>query len=134
MSLFAGFALSAASVKDSLPPNNVFNLSSDNPEVAEIDRILVSSYLNHYCFSVDPSVLNAYGYASETVPTFSVDMVASRMAVLDKNTPFNLVYNNTVQGFIDLYAVRRRDITTKVLGMSELYFPMIEECLAQIAE
>jgi membrane-bound lytic murein transglycosylase D len=53
------------------------------------------------------------------------------MAVLDRNTPFNLVYNSTVQGFIDLYAVRRRDISKKVLGMSELYFPIFEEYLAK---
>src|SRR5690606_2809658 len=29
------------------------------------------------------------------------------------------------------YAMRRRDITSKVLGMSQLYFPMIEEKLSK---
>jgi membrane-bound lytic murein transglycosylase D len=103
----------------------------DNPELAEIDNILVAGYLNHYCFSADECLLNAFGYSPETVPSFSPEIVSSRMAVLDRNTPFNLVYNSTVQGFIDLYAVRRRDISKKVLGMSELYFPMFEEYLAK---
>jgi membrane-bound lytic murein transglycosylase D len=76
-------------------------------------------------------LLNAFGYSPETVPAFTSEVVSSRLAVLDRNTPFNLVYNSTVQGFIDLYAARRRDISTKVLGMSELYFPMIEEYLAK---
>ncbi|MBX7051074.1 MAG: LysM peptidoglycan-binding domain-containing protein [Flavobacteriales bacterium] len=129
--LFAGFSATAVSEKDSLPPTNTVQLNSDDPELAEIDRILVSSYLNHYCFSTEECVLNAYGYSPETVPTFSDDLVARRMEVLDKNTPFDLVYNGTVQDFINLYAVRRRDISTKVLGMSELYFPMIEEQLAK---
>jgi membrane-bound lytic murein transglycosylase D len=103
----------------------------DDPELLEIDNILVAGYLNHYCFSSDECLLNAFGYAPETVPSFTPEVVASRMAVLDRNTPFNLVYNSTVQGFINLYAGRRRDISKKVLGMSELYFPMFEEYLAK---
>jgi membrane-bound lytic murein transglycosylase D len=117
--------------KDTLAPSPFGNISPENAEVAEIDRILVQSYLNHYCFSTDKCVLNAYDYSPEHVPTFSSELVAQRMQVLDKNTPFDLVYNPTVQGFIDLYAVRRRDITSKVLGMSQLYFPMMEEQLAK---
>lgn len=123
--------VNAISVKDTIPESRLKSVNLDDPELAEIDRILVSSYLNHYCFSSEQCLLNAYGYSPETVPTFSDDLVARRMAILDGNTPFDLVYNSTVQGFINLYAVRRRDITSKVLGMSELYFPMIEECLAK---
>ncbi len=135
--VFTFFALltvlvcAAESVKDSLPATPALSIRPDDPELAEIDNILVAGYLNHYCFSADEGLLNAFGYAPETVPSFSSETVASRMAVLDRNTPFDLVYNNTVQGFIDLYAARRRDISTKVLGMSELYFPMIEEHLAK---
>ncbi len=129
--LFAGFGSQAVSVKDSLPPTQLKSINMDDPELAEIDRILVSSYLNHYCFSTEECVLNAFGYSPETVPTFTDDLVARRMAVLDGNTPFDLIYNSTVQDFINLYAMRRRDISAKVLGMSELYFPMIEECLAK---
>jgi len=128
--LFSGWSAQAVSVKDSLPPT-YHNLAEDDPELAEIDRMLVSSYLNHYCFSTEQGVLNAYGYSPETVPTFTDDLVSRRMAVLDGNSPFDLIYNSTVQDFINLYAVRRRDISTKVLGMSELYFPMIEECLSK---
>ncbi len=129
--LFAGFGVQAVSVKDSLPPTQLKSINMDDPELAEIDRILVSSYLNHYCFSTEECVLNAFGYSPETVPTFTDDLVARRLAVLDGNTPFDLIYNSTVQDFINLYAMRRRDISAKVLGMSELYFPMIEECLAK---
>jgi membrane-bound lytic murein transglycosylase D len=129
--LLLAFSANAVVEKDSLPPSNKVPLQSDDPELAEIDRILVSSYLNHYCFSTEECVLNAYGYSAETVPTFTDELVAKRLEILDKNTPFDLVYNSTVQDFINLYAVRRRDISTKVLGMSELYFPMIEEYLAK---
>jgi membrane-bound lytic murein transglycosylase D len=121
-----------AGIKDTLSPApNAFVVADQNAEIAEIDRILVNSYLNHYCFSTNQEVLNAYGYSPEQVPTFTPDIVQARMKALDKETPFDLIYNSTVQGFIDLYAVRRRDISSKVLGMSQLYFPMIEEALAR---
>jgi membrane-bound lytic murein transglycosylase D len=126
--LFVSLAVTAVSASDTIPP---LAIRPDDPELVEIDNILVAGYLNHYCFSSDECLLNAFGYSPEAVPAFTPEVVASRMAVLDRNTPFNLVYNSTVQGFIDLYAVRRRDISKKVLGMSELYFPMMEEYLAK---
>ncbi len=120
----------AATPNDSIP-SRFQSLQPDDPQLMEIDRMLVASYTNHYCFSSDAAFLNAYDYRQDEVPSFSQDIIQARMKVLDKNTPFELTYNSTVQGFIDLYAVRRRDITTKVLGMSQLYFPMIEEKLAK---
>ncbi|MFM7813550.1 MAG: transglycosylase SLT domain-containing protein [Flavobacteriales bacterium] len=124
-------AAMAFAPKDSLNAKNGVILREDDPEIAAIDRILVASYLNHFCFSVDEEVLNAYGYQKDIVPTFTPEVVAERMRLLDQNTPFDLVYNKTVQGFIDLYSVRRRDLTSKVIGASELYFPMFEEALAR---
>jgi membrane-bound lytic murein transglycosylase D len=123
-------AATASTPKDSIP-NNFRTLQPDDPELMEIDRMLVSSYTNHFCFSTDKDFLNAYNYQQEEVPTFPTDVVRARMDLLDRNTPFELTYNSTVQGFIDLYAMRRRDITSKVLGMSQLYFPMIEEKLSK---
>jgi len=130
--LLAGAAANAALQKDTLPPGTPeLPVKNDDPEVQAIDKMLVTAYLNHFCFSSDQQVLNAYGYAPDQIPTFSTDVVAERMAILDKDTPFDLVYNPTVQGFVDLYAVRRRDITSRVLGMSQLYFPIFEEYLAK---
>jgi membrane-bound lytic murein transglycosylase D len=106
-------------------------LRPDDPEIVAIDKMLVSGYLNHFCFSKDQAHLNAFNYAAETVPQFSGDLIAERLRVLDRDTPFDLVYNPTVQGFIDLYSVRRRELTSKVLGMSELYFPLFEEALSR---
>ncbi len=126
------FAIGASAIeKDTLAPTPSMRIAPAVADVAEIDRMLVQSYLNHYCFTTDQCLLNAHNYSNEQVPTFSSELVAQRMQVLDKNTPFDLVYNPTVQGFIDLYAVRRRDITSKVLGMSQLYFPMMEEALVK---
>lgn len=130
---FSGAALATTTLQnDTLNPSGSdLKISPDDPSIEAIDRILTANYLNHFCFTADTKVLNAYGYSTEEVPTFSPEVTAGRLRIIDKETPFDLVYNNTVQGFIDLYAVRRRDITTKVLGMSQLYFPMFEEALAK---
>lgn len=136
-SLFAFAAALVASAtttlqNDTLTPGaQDLKIAADDPAILAIDRVLTANYLNHFCFSADSKVLNAYGYSAEQVPTFSPEITAERLKIIDKETPFDLVYNGTVQGFIDLYAIRRRDITTKVLGMSQLYFPMFEEALAK---
>lgn len=131
ISMLIAVGMAYATLQKDTVPAAVPALVQDDPEMKEIDRILVSSYLHHFCYSTDQELLNAYGYSPEVVPTFSADVMEARLKALDKETPFDLVYNSTVQGFIDLYAVRRRDITTKVLGMSQLYFPMFEEMLAK---
>ncbi len=108
-----------------------FSIQKDDPAIQAIDRILVSGYLNHYCFSTDSTLLNPFGYEKDQLPSFTAEIISQRMKNLDADTPFDLVYNSTVQGFIDLYAVRRKDVTAKVLGLSQLYFPMIEEHLTK---
>ena len=112
-------------------PNKNNTPASDDPSLQEIERILVDSYLHHYCFSADSAVLNGYGYEKDELPSFTEEVIKSRMEILDNNSPFHLIYNSDVQKFIDLYAVRRKDVTSKVLGVSELYFPMIEEYLTR---
>ena len=133
IAFFAAATVSHASLtKDTIPPVCTDPaICQDDPEMVEIDRMLVNSYLNHFCFSTDKDVLNAYGYGKDEVPSFSPAIVAARLKTLDRETPFDLVYNETVQSFIDLYAFRRRELTSKVLGMSQLYFPMFEEHLAK---
>ncbi|MFN9800790.1 MAG: lytic transglycosylase, partial [Bacteroidota bacterium] len=75
--------------------------------------------------------MNAFRYEEGIVPAFSPALIAERMRVLDQETPFDLIYNPTVQGFIDLYAARKRELTSRVLGVSELYFPLFEEALSR---
>lgn len=115
--------------KDTLQDRAVAGLKKE--EIDEIDRMLVASYLNHFCFSSDPDIQNAYDYPADLIPTFPEELTRERMKVLDRESPFDLVYNENVRDFIALYSVRRRDVTAKVLGLSQLYFPLIEDALAK---
>lgn len=66
--------------------------------------------------------------AEEYFPIYD-SVVSKKLYDLDQLTPFDLSYNNRVKAFINLYANKRRTLTSKVLGLQEYYFPLIEEIL-----
>lgn len=68
-------------------------------------------------------------YSETDYPTFSDSVYAARIAVMNENSPFEYVYNNEVKKFIELYSVRKRKLTARILGLSEIYFPLFEEQL-----
>ena len=115
--------------KDTLQDRQVAALKKE--EIDEIDRMLVASYLNHFCFSADPDIQNAFNYDPDHVPSFPEELTRERLKILDRESPFDLVYNDNVRDFIALYSLRRRDVTAKVLGLAQLYFPLIEDALAK---
>lgn len=102
-------------------------IMADDPEMATIDSMLVATYLNHFCFSTDTTVLNLHEYGPDSVPAISDEQIKANLALLDAQTPMDLSYNSDVQKFIDLYTGKRAGMTSRVLGMAELYFPMFEQ-------
>jgi membrane-bound lytic murein transglycosylase D len=63
------------------------------------------------------------------VPSYSADVYRSRIAKIQ--TPIPLTYNNQVREYIDMYALKKRGLTERVMGLSNLYFPLYEEILDQ---
>ena len=72
---------------------------------------------------------NIYNYPADYVPTFPDSVYAERIAKLRSQTTIELVYNKHVKSFIDVYAVRKREHTSRILGLADIYFPMFEEAL-----
>ena len=72
---------------------------------------------------------NIYNYPKDYVPTFPDSVYAERIARLREQTTIDLVYNKHVKSFIDVYAMRKRDHTCRILGLADIYFPMFEEVL-----
>jgi membrane-bound lytic murein transglycosylase D len=94
-----------------------------NQEVDRMDSLIES------WFSTNPAILFAeadYEAAilSTDTPTFSPEVYADRIQKI--NTPIPLIYNSTVQSFIDLYVLRRRSKVAEMLTLGQEYFPMIE--------
>lgn len=52
-----------------------------------------------------------------------------RIAGLNRLSPVELVYNADVRRYIDLYTGPRRAEMARIIGLSELYFPLFDEIL-----
>lgn len=96
------FILSISSAKS----ENFSIISKSNPE----DTTFVIP-------EVDLSKLN-------TPPRFATEVYKHRLDSITRSIPLD--YNSYVQGYIDLYAFRRREQVERMLGLSEFYFPMVE--------
>lgn len=72
---------------------------------------------------------NRYHFAEDSIPVYDEYAYQARLAKLDAVSPFDLVYNEHVKGFINLYTVRKRQSVSRMMGMAQLYYPMFEEVL-----
>lgn len=72
---------------------------------------------------------NPYGFEKNELVTYPDSVYRQRFAKLTTEIP--LVYNQQVENFIDLYAVRKKALTERMFGKSMLYFPYIERVLME---
>ncbi len=72
---------------------------------------------------------NPYGFQENELVTYPDSVYRERFDKL--TSEISLVYNRHVENFIDLYAVRKKELTGRMLGKSMLYFPYIEQVLME---
>lgn len=101
----------------------------DDPVLAAIDSMMASGYLESLGFNDNVDVLNINGYAKDSVPVFDSLTYTQRFEKLNANSPFSLIYNSRITGYINLYSKRRKKTTAKMLGLAPMYFPIFEENL-----
>jgi len=70
---------------------------------------------------------NKYKFGVDSIPLYDDYTYQARLAKLDANSPFDLVYNEHVKGFINMYAYRKRESVSRMMGVAQLYYPMFEE-------
>ncbi|HLG03325.1 MAG TPA: lytic transglycosylase domain-containing protein, partial [Bacteroidia bacterium] len=103
-------------------------LFADDPVAAMLDSLAH----NRYILSIpkqQTSLENKYGYAADSIPFADASMVNDRIARLNVQSPFDLVYNKDVQTYINMYVMRGRKLVERMLGLSQLYYPIFEEQL-----
>lgn len=71
--------------------------------------------------------LNVYGFNEEDIPVYADSVYAYRLSILESEIP--LEYNQYVRPYIDLYTIKRRQLSSKVLAWSKYYFPEFEQAL-----
>ncbi len=125
VSFFTGFSSAKA-----LPEkDSTFVIIKDDPIAAMLDSLMLSKYFESINFFTDTQKLNVHKYASDYVPYFDDLIYEARMAKLSAKSPFKLDYNDAVRAYIDLYANRKRGIVSRMLGLSQVYFPLFEQAL-----
>ncbi|MBK6626759.1 MAG: LysM peptidoglycan-binding domain-containing protein [Flavobacteriales bacterium] len=117
------FAIAAQPAQDTPP------LPADDPVLQRLDDLAHLPWVMNDRFTADTAALNHHGFSPNVVPTYPPEEMRRRLTVLDHRTPFALTYNSVVQSYIDLYAVRKREQTSRMLGLAQLYFPVFEEAL-----
>jgi membrane-bound lytic murein transglycosylase D len=67
--------------------------------------------------------------SDEALAGFNLSNELIRARMLSRLSPIPFEMNEQVRRYIELYAIRRKELVRRVLGMAEMYFPMFEEVL-----
>lgn len=103
--------------------NSGIGIVNESVELLEhIDTLQVIPYF-------EGSLENTCNYPPGYIPSFPDSIYAKRIEELNRNTTMDLVFNKHVKSFIDVYAVQKRSKTERILGLSDVYFPLFEQTL-----
>jgi membrane-bound lytic murein transglycosylase D len=120
------------SAQDTLRPDTLFRkktLVEDDPVVSMLDSLATLKIFEDAEFPKANQYQNWATYTDNDVPVFPDSVYRERIAQMNDQSPFEYVYNPEVKKFIDLYGVRKRKLTARILGLAQIYFPLFEEQL-----
>ena len=101
----------------------------DDPVVSMLDSLASLKIFENSSFLNPASNQLPLKNNDNPVPVFSDSLIRDRITGMSEQSPFEYVYNADVKKFIDLYAYRKRGLTSRILGLSQIYFPLFEEQL-----
>ncbi|MDP4265828.1 MAG: LysM peptidoglycan-binding domain-containing protein [Bacteroidota bacterium] len=116
-------------VKIRLKDTSNFVLKCDDPIIYMLDSLSKSKYFETTSQSIQKESKNIYNFPENFVPVYSDSIYDQRIKKLNANSAFKLVYNQDVKAYINVYAVQKRKLTARILGMAKMYFPYFEEKL-----
>ena len=112
-------------------PNSGKSVVEESTVMEMLDLVSTLSTTKDVYLEIDKDVWNKYGFAEGEVPVYDDSVYMKRLQTLAYETTVPLTFNAHVKSFIDLYANRRRQQTSRMLGLSYVYFPMFEEYLTR---
>lgn len=102
---------------------------ADTVDVDKLDSLVKLKIWGLDQLNTDVESLNVYNFSEDEIPSYPDSVYIQRMEKLDMYTPINLTYNKIVRRYIDLYAVKRRGLSSRLLGLAHFYFPLFESQL-----
>lgn len=104
-------------------------VAEDDPIALALDSLATKKFLEK-AWSKPVSPKNSkYAYAPDSIPVFEEFVYEARLAKLDAVSPFDLEYNAAVRKYIDMYTNKKRNLVGRMIGVSQMYYPMFEEVL-----
>lgn len=125
MDLFAN--LSVEQIPDTTSANVV--LIRDSQVLAMLDSLAYSTIFSKYPLVYYSDSIDAAQLYPKNIKILPDSIVAAQLALLDADTPFDLVFNQDVKRFIKVYIENKPILTSRLMGLAELYFPLFEETL-----
>lgn len=108
---------------------SAFEFIKDDFIAASLDSLAGLKYFEGFECPTDETLKNVFGFTPGFVPVYADSVYYNRLRKLDAASPISLTYNQYVKDYIELYAMRKRGLTERVMGLAQIYFPMFEEHL-----
>lgn len=98
-----------------------------NPRMLEIIDSL--TYIKFYQPNPELVKKDTLSSNNENYPVFPDSVLEKRIKELNFHTLFEIPFNKQVKNYIEYYSIKNRTLFSKILGLSEFYFPLFEEYL-----
>ncbi|WP_251795664.1 MULTISPECIES: lytic transglycosylase domain-containing protein [unclassified Arenibacter] len=104
-----------------------YNLK-DRPETAKFDSLWMKELYDSSSL-FDSIYQDITTLEIDSVYHFNVDTdtLKARLKLLNQKTPFNIVYNPSLENVIRYFLTRKRDMMSRMLTISQFYFPLFEQ-------
>lgn len=119
----------ASGAEDSLAAVREVPAEDNDNIMAMLDSLVAIQFFSNTVFTDDTNALNVYNFAPDSIPVYPDSVIIERLERLNQETMVELAFNKYVKNYINAYAVKRREVASRVLGLAELYFPLFEETL-----
>ena len=114
----------ATKVKDTM----VFSLE-DIAKARKIDSLWLNELFSTGRFEEMYGTVQNQSYDPLPYKELPTEVLKQRLAELNARTPFNVEYNPSLESVINGYLKNRRNTLSKLMALSDYYFPMFEEQL-----
>ncbi len=114
---------------DNSNSENTLSIKPDDPIVATLDSLANLKVYKNLELNIESFSKSYFDFPLGFIPEYSDSVYKSRFEELDRMSPIDFEYNSSVKTYIDLYGRNRRDLTERIMGLAELYFPYFEEQL-----
>ncbi len=98
-----------------------------DPIAATLDSLVSLNYIQR--LGTGSSTSASGNFKPSETPVYADDIYRKRIQKIQ--TPIPLAFNSEVKEYINLYAVKKRGLTERVMGLANLYFPLYEQILDQ---